>query len=57
MRSRSLPSFLQLRVGKGTPWHSQASLTDCPSSTDVMTGSAEEKDGGTAGEERKEAAR
>lgn len=52
IRNRSLPSFLQLRVGKGTPWHLQASLTGCPSSTDVTTGSAEEKDGGTAGEER-----
>lgn len=50
LRGRTLPSFHQVRVGKGIPWHSQASLTDCPSSTDTAVGSSEEKDGGTAGE-------
>lgn len=49
LRNRALPSFHQLRVGRGIPWHSQASWTDCPSSTDTASGSAEEKDGGTAG--------
>ena len=56
LSSRTLPSFHQLRVGKGIPWHLQASLTDCPSSMDTVAGSAEEKDGGTAGDERRGAA-
>lgn len=49
LRNRALPSFHQLREGRGIPWHSQASWTDCPSSTDTTSGSGEEKDGGTAG--------
>lgn len=49
LRDRALPSFHQLRVGRGIPWHSQASWTGRPSGTDTASGSGEEKDGGTAG--------
>lgn len=43
----SLPSFLQVILGKGTPRHSQDSLVGCPSVTVRMWGSLEGNTGGT----------
>lgn len=49
----TLPSFSQVRVGKGIPLHSQDRLTDCPSITERAAGSSEENEGGTAWDKRR----